>query len=80
MNTKYKKHKENKENNKPHTIEYGTLHHEGNPTTMKQDNDIYNWVSDKYTEDGKNEIIRIMNEYADICVAILEHWKDCDDK
>jgi len=32
---------------------------------------ICDWIPSKYTEDEKNEIIKIMNEYADICVSIL---------
>jgi hypothetical protein len=39
-------------------------------------NNIYDDIPDKYTIEEKNEIIRIMNEYADICVSILEHSKN----
>ena len=43
---------------------------------MEQENktdSMYNLISDEYTEDEKNEIMRVINEYADICVSILEN-------
>jgi hypothetical protein len=42
---------------------------------IKNNNEIYNIIPNEYSDDENNEILRIMNEYADICVSILEHSK-----
>jgi hypothetical protein len=42
-------------------------------------NNMYDWIPDKYTEDEKNEVIRLINEYADICVSILMRNADNND-
>jgi hypothetical protein len=39
---------------------------------QKQRQNIYEWIPTEYTEDEKNEIVRLINEYADICISILE--------
>jgi hypothetical protein len=44
-----------------------------NIANNRQTESIYDWIPDTYTIDEKNEIIRLINEYADICVSILEH-------
>jgi hypothetical protein len=48
-----------------------------NNTSMKSSN-IYEWIPDEYTEDEKNEIIRIINEYNSICLDILANWSNSD--
>lgn len=43
-------------------------------------NIVFCEVSSKYAENEKNEITRLINEYADICISILERNKNDDDK
>ncbi len=47
---------------------------------MKSKNIVSSEVSSKYAENEKNEITRLINEYADICISILERNKNDDDK
>lgn len=40
---------------------------------IKKQNRIYNLIPDNYTEEDKNEIIRVINEYNTICLEILNN-------
>jgi hypothetical protein len=39
----------------------------------KNSNEIYNLIPKEYSDDEKNEIIRLINEYNSICLNILEY-------